>query len=450
MSIELSPAESPRDRRGKGKSRGDRNDRDNRRDSSPRISLSRSPRRKSRSPRRKSRSPKRKSRSPKRKEKRSSASPRRRRKSRKSSRSPKRKDRGRKDRSRSPRRRRRSRSPKRRRSGRKGRHSRRSKKDRRRRHDAESSTSRSPVRSSRRRRGYSSTTSTSSSSSESVYSTRSRRRRKKSKRRRPVFYRIGDEVEFKKSGGRRRRSRWVPAQVDEIHRGGMYGELTYSIHLLDSGKIVDYVKMKELRFRYPLDLERRLREEEIARCREDMRQINLQLARQQRARAVSARGHRMNTYYGGRGRSRDAVRSWHRARSAERNNHILSRPDRLEQRAQSVPPGSRSWPEFLAEFTKAVYGEPKENHDYSDHNEFNDVHPETGNNDLEHRGVNIDEMEYKRDVERTPPINDMNTDDRWGYYKMGGKDLKFRGSDMNFNIYFPPCRGHQGGNDLGG
>jgi len=265
-----------------------------------------------------------------------------------------------------------------------------------------------------------------------------------------MFYRIDDEVEFKKSGGRRRRSRWVPALVDDIHRGGMYGELTYSIYLLDSGKIVDYVRLEELRFRYPLDLERRLREEEVARCREEMRRINLKLARQQRARALSARGHRMNTYYGGRGRSRNAGRSWHRARSAERNNHGSSRPDRQEQRAQSVPPGSRTWPEFLAEFTKAVYGEPKENHDYSDHNEFNDVYHETGNNDLNHRGVNIDEMDYKRDVERIPPTNDMYTNDRRGYYKMDGKGLKFRGSDMNFNIFVPPCRGYQGGNDLGG
>jgi len=447
IDLELSPKGSPRGggRRGSGDSRSPRG-RDSRRDSSPIISISRSPKRKSRSPKRKSRSPKRKSRSPKRKEKRKSESPRRRRKSRKSSRSPKRKDRNRKDRSRSPRRKRRS---QRRRSGRKGRHSKRSKRGRRR--EVESSTSRSPVRRSRRRKGYSSSSSISSSSSESVYSRRRRRRRKKTKKRRPVFYRIGDEVEFKKSGSRRRRSRWIPAQVDEIHRGGMYGELTYSIYLLESGKIVDYVRMEELRFRNPLDLERRLREEEIARCREDMRQINLKLARQQR-RGISGRGHRMNTYYGGRGRSRNASRSWYRARSADRNLHISGRPDRQPQRAQSVPPGNQTWPEFLAEFAKAACREPKEDdNEYSDHDGFNDVYNETGHYDLDRRGVNIDEMlEYKRDVERTPPINDMYINDRRGNYKMDGKDLKFRGSEMNFNIFFPPCRLHPGGNDLGG
>jgi len=424
MDLELSPRSSPRDRR-KGNSRGNR---------SRRGSLN------------VSRSPKRKSRSPKRKEKRGSASPRRRSKDRKSSRSPSsKKDRKRKDStSGSPRRRRRSRSKRgRRRSGRK-RHSRRSKRDRRRRRNVDTSTSGSPVRRSRRRKGYSSSSST-SSSSETEYHRRRRRKRGKKKRRRHVVYRVGDEVEFKKAGGRRRRSRWVSAKVDDIHRGGMYGELTYTLYLLDSGKVVDFVSKDELRFRYPRDREERgARDDELALWREDMRQINLKFARQLREREASARGRIIER--APRGRSLNATRVMQRARSAVRNVNI--RPDRHQERAQSVPPGSRTWPQFLAEFANA-FRDPKENHDFSGDNEDIDAYEDTGNMYPIRRGFDVDEqlLEQKRDVERTSPPPPIYRNDHRGTFLNDGKDgFKVRGREMHVNIFLPGCRGQQGVN----
>merc|ERR1719317_100255 len=142
------------------------------------------------------------------------------------------------------------------------------------------------------------------------------------RRTRPVVYRIGDKLEFKKSGRRRRRSRWVPVEVCAVHRGGMYGEITYSVWLFDSRRMVDYVHCGELRFNCHDDLERRLRGEEIALWREDMRRINQKLDRQQRGRGFF-RDRRMDTFGGGRGRSQRAARAWYpRAHSVDRNKHI--------------------------------------------------------------------------------------------------------------------------------
>jgi len=157
-----------------------------------------------------------------------------------------------------------------------------------------------------------------------------------------VVYRVGDKVEFKKYGGRSRRSKWVPAEIDKLHRGGMYGELTYNVWLLDSRRIEEYVCGDELRFRYPEDLEKRQRDDEIARCREDLRQINLKLARQQRERSYS------------RGRRYERQGVWtQRARSADGNVYISDRQNRYEPRSMSVPPAE--WPEFLAEFARTAF-----------------------------------------------------------------------------------------------
>jgi len=119
----------------------------------------------------------------------------------------------------------------------------------------------------------------------------------------------------------------------------MYGELTYNVWLLDTERMEEYVRAEELRFRYPEDLEKRRRDDEIARCREDLRQINLKLARQQRERGFS------------RGRREERQGDWtQRAQSADGNVHFVARPDRQEPRSMSVPPVH--WPEFLAEYAK--------------------------------------------------------------------------------------------------
>jgi len=264
-----------------------------------------------------------------------------------------------------------------------------------------------------------------------------------------VVYRLGDEVEFKKSGSRRRRSRWVPAKVHEIHRGGMYGELTYTLYLLDSGKIVDFVSKEEMRFRYPRDLERRIKDDEVALWREDMRQINLKFARQQRVRGTSARGRIIDATRAPRGRSLNATRAFDRARSAEKDAYISGKPAEKRERAQSVPPGNRSWPQFLAEFAKYAYRDPMEDYDYSGDNEANDLYPETGNYDLEYPdggGINLDKMlEHKeKAIATTPPPYRIFTN-RGGNFPIDGKDVyKVRGSHgMNVNIYLPGCRGQQ-------
>jgi len=122
----------------------------------------------------------------------------------------------------------------------------------------------------------------------------------------------------------------------------MYGELTYNVWLLDSRRIEEYVCGDELRFSYPEDLEKRQRDDEIARCREDLRQINLKLARQQRERGIS------------RGRRYERPGAWtQRARSADGNVYISERQDRYEPRSMSVPPAE--WPEFLAEFARTAF-----------------------------------------------------------------------------------------------
>jgi len=127
-----------------------------------------------------------------------------------------------------------------------------------------------------------------------------------------------------------------------VCQAGMYGAASYNIWLLDSKRIEDYVRADELRFRFPEDLEKRERDQEVARCREELRQINLKLARQQRVRGFS------------RGRIDERQGAWsQRAFSADENAHTWVRPDRDEPRAMSVPP--EAWPEFLADFAKTVY-----------------------------------------------------------------------------------------------
>jgi len=450
MSIQL----SPRDRKESGRRhRGNRYKR-----------KSKSPRRRSSS---QSRSP---SRGERRRNKSRSSSPRRRR-NKKGSKSPSRRERSRKD-SLSPRRKRRSRSPKRRRSRRGGR-SGRSRRERRRHRNRSTSTSRSPVRRSRRRKEYESSSSSCSNSETEYYQTRRRKRHDK-KLRRPVVYRIGDKVEFKKSGGRRRRSRWVPVEVCEVHQGGMYGELTYSVWLFDSRRMVEFVCADELRFKYHADLKRRLREDELARHREDIREITRKLARQQHDVGY-VRGRRMDTR-GGRGRSQRAARAWYpRAHSVDEHVHNPLREDRQKERAMSVPPENTSWPAFFAEFAKATYrGRRGDCYASDDEQLLKDVAGEAGTyargvrhyhdnrkHESEHdhrgkrgpyrvidmsRGDKFDGLEFNdvNGVERTPPANDNYLSDVRGTYDIRNvKNYKGSGGDINVNLVLQDCRGKQ-------
>jgi len=161
-----------------------------------------------------------------------------------------------------------------------------------------------------------------------------------------VVYRIGDKVEIENHGGRSRRDRWVKAEVCEVYPNGMYGELTYSVWRKDTRRIEDYVHTDELRFRNPRDLERRLREDEIVRCQEDLRQLNFEQARQQRKRGMSMRGRRPQR----------AARAWTqpRAQSVEVNAQLPIAGNPPEHRSMSVPPAGINWAEFLAEYTKAT------------------------------------------------------------------------------------------------
>jgi len=371
----------------------------------------------------------------------------------------------------SPKRKKNSRSHRRERSpARRSRRSGRSKREHRRRRDRGSSTSYSPVRRSRRHKDYSSSSSR-SSSSETEYPLRRRRKRRDRKKVRPLVYRKGDQVEFKKSS-RRRRSKWVLAEVCEVHCG-MYGELTYTVWLFDSRRMVDYVRPDELRFRYHQDMERRRREDEIARYREDLRQLTLKIARKQRGREFS-RGRRGETYLGGRGRSQHAARVWQpRAHSVDGNIRMSARPERQPERATSVPPGNQSWPVFLAQFAKAVNNVPCE--EIVDDQQFNDLDHEAVNYGREARQDHVEEIEHdhrvrgayyrsaadmnytgddidnriefmKTGLQGTPQPNEKYIDDQLGTYRMGVKHKnKTDGSEINLNFHFPSCRGQQVG-----
>lgn len=158
-----------------------------------------------------------------------------------------------------------------------------------------------------------------------------------------MVYRVGDEVEFKKHGGRRRRAKWVPAEVDKLHRGGMYGELTYNVWLLDSERMEEYVCAEELRFRYPEDLEKRQRDDEIARCREDLQQIKLKLIRQQRGFS--------------RGRRDERQGAWTQRSCSVGGNVNLARPARQQPRSASVPPAH--WVDYVAEHARNNFSAPR-------------------------------------------------------------------------------------------
>jgi len=336
------------------------------------------------------------------------------------------------------------------------------------------------VRRSRRRNDYSSSSFT-SSSSETEYRIRRRRRREK-KQIYPLVYRVGDKLEFKKSGGRRRRQQWVSAEVYDVHRGGMYGELTYTVWLYDSRRMVDFVRSDELRFRYHHEVERRLREDEMARYREELRQINLKLVRHQRVREFS-RGRRLDTYGGGRGQSQQVARARrHRAYSADGNFHISATPNRNQERATSVPPGNQFWPHFLAEFAKSLNGVPREDlGDSGDDHLFNELEHEAviHERDIRHDhdihvyknahdhllredyyGPTNDRMLYgdvnpenriefiRSAVQRTPPVNDRYTGDRLGANSMDVKDRnQTNGEGININFVLQPCRSQQVGDN---
>lgn len=288
---------------------------------------------------------------------------------------------------------------------------------------------------------------------------------------RPLIYRIGDIVLFKKSGGRRRRSRWVPVEVTDVHRGGMYGEITYSVWLLESRRMIDYVRTDELRFKHHHDLERRLRDDEIARYHDDARNMNISYSHNQRGRGFR-RGDRMDGFGVGRGRSWRTARAWQpRARSADGNFHLSPQRNNQRVRAVSVPPENTNWPVFLAEFAKATYRDHiVERDDTGDDIQFNNANHEGRNysRDVRHGEYNrIDDNEYDyRDrgdfyrfddvnrggdyiddrlecketfVERTPPPKDDYMGDRRGTYAMNVKDGVPRG-DIHIKLEFPGCR----------
>jgi len=291
---------------------------------------------------------------------------------------------------------------------------------------------------------------------------------------RPLIYRIGDMVLFKKSGGsRRRRSKWVPVEVCDVHRGGMYGETTYSVWLLESRRMIDYVRTDELRFKHHYDLQRRLRDDEIARYNDEARNMNISYSHTQRGRGFR-RGDRMDRFGVGRGRSGRTARAWQpRARSADGNFHLSPQRNHQRERAVSVPPENTNWPVFLAEFAKATYRDHLADRDnIGDDPQFNNADHEGPNysRDVRHGEYNrIDENEYDyRDrgdyyrlvddanrggdyiddrleskelyVERSPPPRDDYMVDRRGTYAMNVKDGAPRG-DIHMKFVFPGCRG---------
>jgi len=310
---------------------------------------------------------------------------------------------------------------------------RRSRKERR--HRRSTSASRSPVRRSRRRRDYSSSSSKSSSNSsspETEYHHRRRRKRRREKRRRPMLYRVGDIVEFKKGGSRRRRSRWVPVEICRVHQDGMYGEVTYTVWLFHSRRVVDYVHSDELRFKYD-DLQRRRGHDEMAYFRGDLRRGE-----------YYRRGRRM-----GGGRERSQARTWHsRAQSADRNRNILASHDNNQGRATSVPPENRNWGAFLADFAKAVYRDQGGDRDFNNDEQWQTVADEiaTPVGRFRHNDKHFDEIEhrhqYRGDNYRLANRNrGLGTDEHTNFqgnrptYNIKGREAQ--GRDINLNVQLP-------------
>jgi len=328
------------------------------------------------------------------------------------------------------------------------------------------------MRRSSRRREYTSSSSN-SDSPETEYDHRRRRKRQHERRTRPVVYRIGDKLEFKKSGRRRRRSRWVPVEVCAVHRGGMYGEITYSVWLFDSRRMVDYVHCGELRFNCHDDLERRRRDEEIARCGEEMRRINLKLDRQQRGGGFF-RDRRMDTVGGQRGRSQRAARArFPRACSADRKKHMSARPDYQQERAMSVPPENTSWPAFFAEFAKAAYRSQRGDCNFiDDEQQLGDAEDEVipmrrdqrnhdkriyGNDDRQgrdtYRLINMnrggnridDRIDFLGSDDESKPPNDNHIGGNRGTFDIKNRDVDGRDINVNLVVPRPPCKCQQNG-----
>jgi len=276
-------------------------------------------------------------------------------------------------------------------------------------------------------------------------------------------------VLYKKRGSRRRRSRWVPVEVCDVQRGGMYGEITYSVWLLHERRMLEFVRTDELRFKYHHELEKRLRDDEILHRRDELRENNYEFARYERDRGLY-RGRRMDTFGGGRGRSRRSARARDpRARSAEGNYHITARRDPQYERAMSVPPENTNWPVFLAEFAKLIYRDRGADRDYNDEDlQYDEVDQKIGysrnvrdgRNDENERDYhrrnfysevddmnrvgdnNENRMEFERNpVERSPPPNETYMDRR-GPYAIGAKD-RAPGGDIHLNFVLPNCRVQQ-------
>lgn len=267
-----------------------------------------------------------------------------------------------------------------------------------------------------------------------------------------MIYRIGDMVLFKKRGSRRRRSQWVPVEVCQVH-GGMYGEITYRVWLLHERRMLDFVRTDELRFKHHHELERRLRDDEIAHHRDELRETNYEFARDR----GFLRGRRMDTYGEVRGRSRRSARAWQqlRARSAEGNSYMSARHAQHE-RALSVPPENTNWPHFLAEFVNEIYRERIPDRDHSgDDLPFHDVDEKTriyrkDVRDNEHRidenertnPVRRDYVELEKNVERRYPPNDHYMGDRHGAYTTDVKDRHFEPA-VHLNFVIQNCKAQQ-------
>jgi len=250
-----------------------------------------------------------------------------------------------------------------------------------------------------------------------------------------MLYRVGDIVEFKKSGSRRRRSRWVPVEICKVHRDGMYGEVTYDVWLFHSRRLVDYVHSDELRFKYD-DLERRRRHEEIAYFREDLTRGD-----------YDRRGRRM-----ARGRERSQARTCYvRAHSADRNRNILA--SNQQERAFSVPPENRNWGAFLADFAKAVYRGQGGDRDFNNDEQWQTVADEitTPVRRFRQNEEHFDEIEHRdryrgdnyRLVNRNGGVGkDEHTNFRGNRGTYNIKSREAQGRDINLNVQLPvipPC-----------
>jgi len=301
-----------------------------------------------------------------------------------------------------------------------------------------------------------------------------RRRREMSHniRQRHVVYRVGDIVEMKCYSIRSRRARWIPAEVYEVWRDEIYGDLTYSVWLSNSEKTENFVRPEELRFREPLDLEQRWREDEIVRADEFARQENIRQLELERVRQQREIGHR------GRGRvvKRSALRPHDRARSADEDVYTTERAN-LSNRAVSVPPGD--WQDFVSEFAKfarrgdrAHQGFQKE---YNDEIEFNDNTPHQGGDVNEVNALHYGEDEIddhvrkdwlRRSVQDPEDFDDVNVgggkmagskypahqdsfpSDSQRVYEMNFNDqVRKRRSGINLNIILPPGDGIRQGRD---